>query len=249
MSPGAAPEPREPVFVFLPDRGELVAYASEDVAAAELSPWQEVGGIAAWNAGGGLVRFEVIRQRRRVLGVFHRGRDVVRVAEVERGGEHAEELRSALLASLERSGLDRGALERTTLSELVHVFGDPEARGRLRLAGEGRTLSAGVSMADEGAVEKAGVAPLKASVAEQLREKAELEGAARESRAAEAQRRAVLERHKADERAVATEHAGNKDAARRFRRQARGPRRPLSRGWVGVALGAGLLAILVLRKR
>ncbi len=86
---------------------------------------------------------------------------------------------------------------------------------------------------------------LAASVAEQLREKADLDKEADEERRAAEERAAVVERHKDDEREVAREHGGDPETFRSAREIARRRpvrRRPRAETWF--IIGLGLLALL-----
>ncbi|HET9597996.1 MAG TPA: hypothetical protein VFP65_20580, partial [Anaeromyxobacteraceae bacterium] len=72
-----------PVFLRDPERGALLAFGSADAAARHLRPWQEVGGVAAWDADGRRLAFAVARRRERLLGLWPRWREVVVAGGVE----------------------------------------------------------------------------------------------------------------------------------------------------------------------
>ena len=102
MTSLATPVP--PVFLRDPARGELLAFPSAEAAAGHLRPWQEVGGVAAWDAEGRRIGFGVDRVRARILGIVPRWREVVVPSEVEGAPDHAAELRAALVAALAAGG-------------------------------------------------------------------------------------------------------------------------------------------------
>jgi hypothetical protein len=126
-----------PVFLRDPARGALLAFPSAEAAAAHLRPWQEVGGVAAWDAEGRLVTFTVRRERRRLLGLLPVWREEVRIASVEELPEHAGELRSVLLAALGEAPGERAA-PGTPLADLVR-----RAAARCPGAGAGPPFWAG----------------------------------------------------------------------------------------------------------
>jgi hypothetical protein len=128
-----------PVFLRDPRQGALLAFPSAEAAAAHLRPWQEVGGVAAWDAEGRLVTFAVARARRRLLGLVPVWREEVRVASVEEEPDHARELRGALAAALGEAPGERG-VSGTPLADLVR-----RAAARCPGAGGGPPFSAGRS--------------------------------------------------------------------------------------------------------
>jgi len=108
-----------PVFLWDPERGDLVVLPSAEDAARRSGPWQEPGAILAYDAEGRRIAFAVEVRTTRLLGLFARRREVVVVAGVEREPAHAEDLRRALVASLARRGAPRADLDVATLGELA----------------------------------------------------------------------------------------------------------------------------------
>jgi hypothetical protein len=112
------PTPVPPLFLRDPQRRELLAFPSAEAAAGHLRPWQEVGGVAAWDAEGRRIGFGLDRVRARVLGIVPRWREVVVLREVEGAPDHAAELRAALVAALAATG-EPAQGTALALSELV----------------------------------------------------------------------------------------------------------------------------------
>lgn len=117
-----ADTPIPPVFVWDPEKRELLAFETLASALAHLRPWQEVGILPAYDAEGRRLSFAVAPKPGRLAKLFPSAAEKVVLSGLESGTEGASELHAALVTKLAEGEAGRhAALEARPLAELVEL--------------------------------------------------------------------------------------------------------------------------------